>query len=233
MPAPVLDNPLADQEIIAERAWDYQFPEDTFSSATPITYTATLDDDSPLPLWLTFTGNQRRFTGTPASSDDRVIDIKVTADNGLTTTDTFQLVICDVPDDDLHLEEIIPATTKYTRQIKSALKKIKEKGQVVVWRQVTREVDVSQPWKPEDQLVAEYTVELVVIPDKFEKSFVTSFKKDTLIPEGYSLAFMGQQVFEPRLNDIAVINGIERKVGYIDTIGPDGQSILHKIGLEK
>ena len=100
--APVVDNPIPDQEATQDITFDFTFAEDTFSDpeAQPLTYTATLENNDPLPSWLTFTGVTRRFVGTPLNADVGVINIKVTAtDVGLLSVfDVFQLIINNVND---------------------------------------------------------------------------------------------------------------------------------------
>ena len=96
---PVVDNPIPDQQTIEGRPWDFIFAADTFSDpgGGPLTYIATLDDDSPLPGWLSFTGATRRFLGTPDDPDVGALDIKVIATNpGLNSAfDIFELEIFD------------------------------------------------------------------------------------------------------------------------------------------
>ena len=95
--APTVANAIPDQAAKLGRAFSYTFPANTFADANSgdtLTYTATRDDDTALPLWLTFTAGTRTFSGTPQAADAGTVTVKVTAsdDNGRTVSDTFDLV---------------------------------------------------------------------------------------------------------------------------------------------
>jgi Ca2+-binding RTX toxin-like protein len=64
-----------------------------------LTYTATLEDGSPLPGWLRFTPALQAFNGTPKVEDYDTLNVKVTATdkNGAAVSDVFVL---DVGDND-------------------------------------------------------------------------------------------------------------------------------------
>src|SRR5690606_33852556 len=75
----------------------YQFAANTFTDADgdALTYTAELSGGGALPSWLSFTGNNRTFSGTPGSADVGTLEIKMTANdgNGETVSDTFSLQV--------------------------------------------------------------------------------------------------------------------------------------------
>ena len=100
--SPTVANPIADQTATQDAAFNFQFASNVFNDGDgdTLTYTATLDDDSGLPTWLTFTGATRTFSGTPGNNDVGSIAVKVTADDGKggTVSDEFSLVINDVND---------------------------------------------------------------------------------------------------------------------------------------
>ena len=92
--APVVANPLADQEVMIDVPFTYVVPADAFTDADgdPLTYTVTTSDDGGLPGWLTFDAATRTFTGTPASSDSGPVFVTVTASDGTATvSDEFAL----------------------------------------------------------------------------------------------------------------------------------------------
>ncbi len=96
--APTVDNVIADQIFAGgSGSQTYQFPTNTFSDIDGdiLNYSATLDDDSSLPTWLSLDSASRTFTGTPAASDRGTYGIKVTADDGNSGTiaDTFNLQV--------------------------------------------------------------------------------------------------------------------------------------------
>ena len=62
---PVVANPISDQNATAGLAFSYVFPANTFSdpnAGTTLTYTAQLENGSPLPGWLTFTGRDTNIS---------------------------------------------------------------------------------------------------------------------------------------------------------------------------
>ncbi len=98
--APVVANPIPNQNATATLPFAYAFVANTFSdpdSAQTLTYTATKTDNSPLPAWLGFVPGTRTFSGTPAPANVGTLSVKVTAtDNGtpvLATNDSFDIVV--------------------------------------------------------------------------------------------------------------------------------------------
>ena len=92
--APVVANPLADQEVMIDVPFTYVVPADAFTDADgdPLTYTAATRGGGLLPSWLTFDPATRTFTGTPASSDSGPVFVTVTASDGTATvSDEFAL----------------------------------------------------------------------------------------------------------------------------------------------
>ena len=65
-----------------------------------LTYTALRHNDQPLPLWLTFDGSTRTFSGTPENADIGKLQVKVTAqDPSLASVDDiFDIDVSDVND---------------------------------------------------------------------------------------------------------------------------------------
>ena len=101
--APTVANPISDQTATQDATFNYQFANNTFEDVNgdTLTYTATLDDGSPLPGWLTFDDSTRTFSGTPTNSDVGSFTVRVIADDGITGTaaDEFLLTVSNVNDD--------------------------------------------------------------------------------------------------------------------------------------
>ena len=94
--APTVANAIPDQTAVADTAFSYAFPADTFEDADGdnLTYTATKADDSPLPIWLGFTAGNRTFSGTPAAADVGTVSVKVTASDGTASvSDEFDIKV--------------------------------------------------------------------------------------------------------------------------------------------
>ncbi|BAY10423.1 DUF4347 domain-containing protein [Calothrix sp. NIES-2098] len=83
-------NFFIDRQIRPNTPFNYHFESDP-----DFTYTATLDDGSPFPSWLTFDSQTLTFSGTPTAKDVGLLYIKVTAtDNqGYKLDDTFTLEV--------------------------------------------------------------------------------------------------------------------------------------------
>ncbi|ETR65970.1 MAG: hypothetical protein OMM_13438, partial [Candidatus Magnetoglobus multicellularis str. Araruama] len=94
--APTVANAISDQEIDENDMYSFTFNLNTFidvDTGDSLSYTATLDNDTQLPDWLSFDRTSRKFTGTPLKVDVGTIQIKVTAtDQSLASiSDTFTL----------------------------------------------------------------------------------------------------------------------------------------------
>lgn len=94
--APTLENDIENLTAIQDTAFNFTLSADTFADSNVgdiLTYSATLDDNSQLPTWLSFTNSS--FTGTPTSDNLGEINIKVTATDksGASVSDTFTLEV--------------------------------------------------------------------------------------------------------------------------------------------
>ena len=96
--APVVANPIPDQNAFENTVFNYQFPINTFSDpdvGDTLTYTTQLAGGGALPAWLSFDGATRTFSGTPTSAHIGTVTVDVVANdgNGGTSTDTFNIVV--------------------------------------------------------------------------------------------------------------------------------------------
>ena len=94
--APTVANEIPDQTATVGTAFSYAFPADTFNDADgdALVYTATKNDDTALPSWLTFTAGTRAFSGTPQLVDVGTLSVKVTASDGTdSVSDTFDITV--------------------------------------------------------------------------------------------------------------------------------------------
>ena len=101
--APTVANSIVDQNAVEDSSFTFTFAINTFNdvdAGDSLTYTATLDNDSSLPNWLSFNAGTRNFTGTTTNDDVGSINIKVTAkDTSLASaSDTFILTISNTND---------------------------------------------------------------------------------------------------------------------------------------
>lgn len=100
--APEVDAGIAAQVATENTAIDFVLPLDVFkddNGVANLTLSATLDDDTPLPTWLSFDAETGTFAGTPADGDDGVLTVKVTADDGTNplVSTTFELTVNNIP----------------------------------------------------------------------------------------------------------------------------------------
>ncbi|MBB6612666.1 DUF4082 domain-containing protein [Pontibacter sp. Tf4] len=93
--APVVSNPIPDQQAVIGTQFSYSLPDNTFSDADKdaLTYTAKMANNEALPAWLSFTGTA--FSGTPPTDSPAALDISVTAADGKggSASDEFRLTI--------------------------------------------------------------------------------------------------------------------------------------------
>ncbi|MBW4491934.1 MAG: DUF4347 domain-containing protein [Oscillatoria princeps RMCB-10] len=92
--APTVANPISDQLTVAQAPFNFSI-NNTFSDADgdSLFHTATLEDGSPLPSWLSFNGGN--FYGNPTNANLGTLNIKVTAfesADGI-ASDIFQLTV--------------------------------------------------------------------------------------------------------------------------------------------
>jgi Bacterial Ig domain/Putative Ig domain len=104
--APTVVNPMINQLATQGTLFSFTFASDTFDDANgdSLLYSATLDDYSTLPTWLTFNENTRTFSGTPLNADVGSLTVRVTASdgNGGTEFEDFIVLVSntnDVPTD--------------------------------------------------------------------------------------------------------------------------------------
>ena len=94
---PFVSNPIADQTATVSQAFSYLVPANAFSdpdAGAVLTYSASLSNGNVLPSWLSFSTTTRTFSGTPASGDTGVLEIRVTASDGIGTgNDIFNLAV--------------------------------------------------------------------------------------------------------------------------------------------
>ncbi|MBF0627768.1 MAG: SUMF1/EgtB/PvdO family nonheme iron enzyme [Magnetococcales bacterium] len=92
--APTLATPLVDQSWSRGSAQSFQIPATAFTDADgdALTYSATLDDGSALPSWLTFAPATRTLSGTPPTGASSMI-IKITASDGQSGTASDQFIL--------------------------------------------------------------------------------------------------------------------------------------------
>ena len=94
-------NQIPNQTAGATVAFSYAFPADTFSDADEgdtLTYTATKGDGTALPMWLSFSASERKFSGTPQTGDIGTVTVKVTATDGTATvSDEFDISVVALP----------------------------------------------------------------------------------------------------------------------------------------
>ncbi|WP_228049846.1 DUF4347 domain-containing protein [Tychonema sp. LEGE 06208] len=95
---PVVAVALNDTSATINTAFSFTVPTTTFTDAEndPLTYTATLEDGTALPGWLTFDATTGVFSGTPAAANVGNLKVKLTANDGKASTgNTFILTVSD------------------------------------------------------------------------------------------------------------------------------------------
>ena len=108
--APAVRQALSDHVTQEDSSFSFAVPEETFSDADrtdALTYSASLEDGSPLPDWLHFDADTRTFSGTPDNADVGDLGVRVTATDGqgAEVSEDFSLSVTNVNDapDDLTL----------------------------------------------------------------------------------------------------------------------------------
>jgi hypothetical protein len=94
--APVITNPISNQQATENSAFTFQLAANTFNDpdiGDSLTYNAQLAGGGPLPAWLSFDSATRTFSGTPATADvsTLTIDVIATDNYGQSITANFVL----------------------------------------------------------------------------------------------------------------------------------------------
>jgi VCBS repeat-containing protein len=101
--APTVSAEIVDQTIAEDSALNFTIPSATFSdvdTGDTSTLTATLEDGTELPSWLTFTASTGVISGTPTNDQVGSINITVTSTDGnaASVSDTFSITVANVND---------------------------------------------------------------------------------------------------------------------------------------
>ncbi|MBF7142928.1 MULTISPECIES: putative Ig domain-containing protein [Pseudomonas] len=99
--APAVTDPLLDSTATENTPFSYTLSQSAFtdSDGDALTFTATLQDGTPLPSWLTFDAATRTFSGTPDDDAAGVYNFMVTATDtkGASASDVFALTVANAP----------------------------------------------------------------------------------------------------------------------------------------
>ncbi|MFV1965386.1 MAG: putative Ig domain-containing protein [Pirellulaceae bacterium] len=101
--APTVANSISNQQVLEDSLFDFAFAESTFvevDAGDSLAYSAALPDGSPLPSWLNFATNQRKFSGTPSNDHVGTFTVRVTAtDEASATANTdFEVTVVNIND---------------------------------------------------------------------------------------------------------------------------------------
>ena len=98
--APVVANPIADQQVSEGQAFTLKLPSNTFTDleSPVLSYSATQSSGKPLPKWLKFDAKTATLSGTPSELDAGVssISVKATDAGKASVADTFDLTVLDI-----------------------------------------------------------------------------------------------------------------------------------------
>ncbi len=94
--APTRQTDIADQVTFTDSPYQFAISSDNFADANrfdKITLSATLDDGSPLPTWLSYDAQTQTLSGI--TSSEQILYIRITATDrfGLTATSTYKLQV--------------------------------------------------------------------------------------------------------------------------------------------
>ncbi|MDD5058244.1 MAG: putative Ig domain-containing protein, partial [Sideroxydans sp.] len=98
-----ITNPIGDQTTQQDAHFSFTVPANAFvdpNAGDTLSYSATLEDGSELPSWLTFDAATQTFSGTPSNWEVGSLNLTVTATDplGLSASDTFVLNVLNVND---------------------------------------------------------------------------------------------------------------------------------------
>ncbi|MBD1938919.1 FG-GAP-like repeat-containing protein [Microcoleus sp. FACHB-68] len=91
---------INDQSATQNAGFNFTIAENTFTDVDggTLTYSASLENGSALPSWLSFNPTTRTFSGTPAPNNLGTINVKVSASDGVASaSDVFSLTVNTTP----------------------------------------------------------------------------------------------------------------------------------------
>jgi hypothetical protein len=123
----------------------------------------------------------------------------------------------------------------YDRQIATAQRLIKEKGQTIIWRSMTDGApsDSDQPWKPSAATQTDYMADVLFLPRNRRNQEFLSLMEGIEVPKGDIVGYMGGVTFTPTLKDTIIRGGETYTIASLDHLSPNGESILWVMGLER
>lgn len=126
----------------------------------------------------------------------------------------------------------------YDRQIASALKIIRKKGASAILRKLnsTSPSNPDEPWKPSADAIDDTNISIVILPPLSGSGLEISFNKsidNSLIPKNLQIGLIGNNLIEPDLKDLVIINSIEYTIYKLATLAPNGESLLFVVGIAK
>jgi len=127
-------------------------------------------------------------------------------------------------------------TSRFSVHVKTVQKAIAKFGQTVTYNQTTA-VSVGNPWEgatskgPDISLKILFLAPSATGETQFGKELLT-YLKGTETSKTQVRGYMAYNGFEPAKSDIVVRDGKELVIGAVDTLAPDGTSILHVLEFE-
>ena len=105
---------------------------------------------------------------------------------------------------------------------------IKKYGQSVTWRTIINGTpsDPTKPWKPSNDILVDNTVRIAFLPRNKEREKSLQYRKDSEVPKGLLLGYMGQASFTPKLKDVIIRGDKQYVVETIDTVEPNNEGVI-------
>ena len=124
----------------------------------------------------------------------------------------------------------------FVRQIESARRLIRKKGQLVTWRKITNgpPADSAKPWQPGVPVQTDYPeTAIVFLPITTVNTFLSRrYKNNSDIPEGTLYGIMEAVGFQPSQKDQVIRDRVTYNVTAFDTLDPNGEgSIIYELEL--
>lgn len=121
----------------------------------------------------------------------------------------------------------------YGNLIDMARTLIAEKGMSAVLRKLTAGAPAvpGHDWDPGPNVATDATVKIVPLPEETINLYFNVRIPHTNDQEGFEYCLMANNGIIPSLDDVVIIAGVQKKVRYVMTYKPDGNVILHIIGM--
>ena len=120
---------------------------------------------------------------------------------------------------------------RFDRAIKTVLKLVAKNGQTVTFKHTNQSVpNVNEPWNMVESLPNTQDIKMVFLSPSSNSQVgkeLLQYLTGTSVPTGKIRGYCGPFNYVPKLNDVFIRNGQTLIISAVDTLSPNGQTIMY------